>query len=239
MAYSTLRADCVVETIERLELRIQERFPEAGLAKVAGQLVETAKRCAQEAELLCRPALPIRVSVYGIWAAGAAGVLWLLASLHYDGFDGEATTAIQFLEPAMNLAVLVGIGVLTLAGMEERWKRGRALDYLHELRSILHVVDMHQLTKDPSRQVMRLQPTEHSPVQRIHGAHLERYLDYCSEMVSLAGKLAALLAQSCRDPEVVGAANDVEQLATGLSRKMWQKIMIMSRDYEEAEEPAG
>ncbi len=62
---------------------------------------------------------------------------------------------------------------------------------------------------------------------------LERYLDYCSEMLSLTGKLAALFAQSCRDPEVVAGAGDIEQLTTALSRKIRQKSMAFSR-YDEA-----
>jgi hypothetical protein len=33
--------------------------------------------------------------------------------------------------------------------IETRVKRRRALRAIHELRSIAHVIDMHQLTKDP------------------------------------------------------------------------------------------
>ncbi len=231
MPYKILRADCVVETISNLHLRIVERFPDASLAGVAAELLETAERCAAEAKRLREPAMPIRLSVYGIWIFGAFAALWIAASLHYEGFDGEATTFVQFLEPAMNLAVLIGIGVLTLGRMEQGWKRARAFDYLHELRSFLHVVDMHQLTKDPNRPALRLADTLHSPRQRLHGALLERYFDYCSEMASLTGKLAALLAQSTRDTEVTVAASDIEQLANGLSRKIWQKIMVMDREY--------
>lgn len=136
-------------------------------------------------------------------------------------------TLIQVLDPAMNIAVLVGLGVLALGRLEERWKPAKALDYLHELRSIAHVVDMHQLTKDPYRAA--LPTTLSSPKVILAGPILERYLDYCSEMLSLTAKLAALFAQSCRDPEVAAGANDVEQLTTALSRKVWQKVMAFSR----------
>ena len=56
---------------------------------------------------------------------------------------------------------------------------------------------------------------------------LGRYLDYCSEMLSLTGKVAALYAQDLDDPVVVEAVNDIEMLATNLSRKVWQKIAIL------------
>ncbi|WP_425410719.1 hypothetical protein [Hyphococcus sp.] len=173
------------------------------------------------------PVLPIRVVVYTIWALGAAALAWIALTLHFDAVDFDAASLVQVLEPAMNIAVLVGLGVITLGRLEERWKRAIALDYLHELRSIAHVVDMHQLTKDPYRRA--LPATASSPGETLQGPLLERYLDYCSEMLSLTGKLAALFAQSCRDPEVVAGAGDIEQLTTALSRKIWQKIMAFSR----------
>jgi hypothetical protein len=229
MAYKTLKADCVIETIDQLERRIGERFPDSGLRKVCRELGETARRCAAEAARLNKPATAIRLSVYAIWALGAVALIWLAAGLHLERLSLDATSLVQVLEPTMNIAVLVGIGVLALGRLEERWKRARALDYLHELRSIAHVVDMHQLTKDPHRPALLLPPTVSSPKNALSAALLDRYLDYCSEMASLTGKLAALLAQSCRDSEVAAAASDVENLTTGLSRKIWQKMTVLDR----------
>ena len=231
MPYRTLDPQSVIDTIGALRRRIGERFPDSGLERVAQELSEVAMRCAQESERLRDPVIPIRLSVYSIWALGAAAVAWIALTLHYDAMEFEAASLVQVLEPAMNIAVLGGLGVLTLGRFEERWKRSKALDYLHELRSIAHVVDMHQLTKDPYRRA--LPATSSSPDVSIQGPLLERYLDYCSEMLSLTGKLAALFAQSCRDPEVVAGAGDIEQLTTALSRKIWQKIMAFSR-YDDA-----
>ena len=53
---------------------------------------------------------------------------------------------------------------------------------------------------------------------------LERYLDYCSEMLSLVGKTAALCAEESRDSLVLDTVSTIEQLTVGLSRKIWQKI---------------
>ncbi|MGE0183576.1 MAG: hypothetical protein AB7F91_13730 [Parvularculaceae bacterium] len=238
MAYSFLRADCVIATIENLVCRVGERFPESGLKKVAEELAATAKTCAAEADRLSKPQRSIRAGVYAVWAFGAAAAGWVATGLHYDGFDWKATSFVQVLEPAMNIAVLVGIGVLTLGRLEERYKRARALEYLHRLRSIAHVVDMHQLTKDPYKKSLMLPATAHSPKTPLSNAMLERYLDYCSELAALTGKLAALLAQSCKDGEVVAAASDVEDLTTGLSRKIWQKIMVIGRgDHDEFQAP--
>jgi hypothetical protein len=57
---------------------------------------------------------------------------------------------------------------------------------------------------------------------------LTRYLDYCAEMQALIGKLAALYGDGTRDPVVINAVNDIENLAGNLGRKIWQKIMILS-----------
>jgi len=227
MVYKTLNAANVIATIEKLERRVGERFPDSSLSQVAAELTATARHCAAEADRLRKPVLAIRVFVYSIWVLGAAMLVFMFVKLPYDGLQWDAASLVQILEPAMNLTVLMGIGVLTLGRMEERWKRSKALDYLHALRSIAHIVDMHQLTKDPYRSM--LPATASSPESIVKGAHLERYLDYCSEMLSLTAKLAALFAQSCRDGEVAAGASDVEQLTTALSRKIWQKIMVFSR----------
>jgi len=57
---------------------------------------------------------------------------------------------------------------------------------------------------------------------------MNRYLDYCSEMLSLTGKVAALYIQDFDDAIALASVNDIESLATGLSRKIWQKLMILN-----------
>lgn len=229
MVYRTLKSDCVIETIDRLALRIGSRFPDSGLVKVAGELTGAARRCAEEARRLDRPQAVIRVGVYAVWIAGAAAAAFVVGGLNYNAMDWRAANFVQVLESGMNIAVLVGIGVLALGRAEIRWKRARALDYLHELRSIAHVIDMHQLTKDPLRDGAGLPDTAFSPKTTLSAPELRRYLVYCSEMLALLAKLAALLAQSCRDSDVAEAASDVESLTTGLAGKIWQKSLIVPR----------
>ena len=57
---------------------------------------------------------------------------------------------------------------------------------------------------------------------------LSNYLDYCSEMLAIISKLAALYVQDLDDPQVLGAVNDIQGLTTGLSSKIWQKIVIVN-----------
>jgi len=71
--------------------------------------------------------------------------------------------------------------------------------------------------------------TASSPRRSMPRFELSRYLDYCSELLSLTSKVAALYVQDSQDPVVLDAVNDVETLTTGLSGKIWQKIMILDR----------
>ena len=45
-------------------------------------------------------------------------------------------------------------------------------------------------------------------------------------MLSLVGKVAALYVRNFDDPVSLAAVSEVEALTTGLSRKIWQKLMI-------------
>jgi hypothetical protein len=101
------------------------------------------------------------------------------------------------------------------------------LQALHELRAIAHIIDMHQLTKDPERMLARSQSTASSPQPNMTAFELSRYLDYCSEMLSLTGKIAALYIQHFDDAVAIAAANEIEALTTGLSNKIWQKLNIL------------
>ena len=132
-------------------------------------------------------------------------------------------TLLQGIEAAANLVVLVGAGVFFLVTLEERLRRRRALN---ELRSIVHVIDMHQLTKDPSAASVG-GGTLSSPPRSLTRFELTRYLDYCSEMVSLTSKVAVLFAQAFPDATVTDAVSDIERVAVGLSQKIWQKIVIL------------
>ena len=124
--------------------------------------------------------------------------------------------------------LLIGAALLFLITVEQRLKRRRALRALHELRAIVHVIDMHQLTKDPGTVVIVGGKTPSSPPRTLEPYELSRYLDYCTEMMSLASKVAVLFAQSFPDPVVTEAVSDIERIASGLSQKIWQKIMILN-----------
>ncbi len=119
--------------------------------------------------------------------------------------------------------------------IETRVKRRRASKLLNELRVIAHVIDMHQLTKDPGMIFESENHTENSPRRKLSKFELQRYLEYCSEALSLIGKVAALYSQSLPSDVVVRTVNEIEVLSTGFSRKMWQKLIILNEMDEKTE----
>jgi hypothetical protein len=109
----------------------------------------------------------------------------------------------------------------------ERLQRGHTLELLHRLRSLAHIIDMHQLTKDPERLKPGFRQTAVSPDPGLDRGQLEHYLDYCSELLSLVGKAAALCAEESRDAVVLETVSRIEELTNGMSRKIWQKISVL------------
>ncbi len=234
--YARLRPDKIKQTLDRLHLRISERFPGRGIAEVCAELRTLADEETHDAERLARPHYATRVlAVLLVSLAGGVAVygLWSYRSLD---LAFEAFHVFQGLEALLNLTILAAAGAWFLLSLEARIRRGRALAALHKLRSFAHVIDMHQLTKDPTA---ILGPrTDSSPTRDMSRYELTRYLDYCAEMLALIGKLAALHMTHTRDAAVISAVNEIEDLTSGLTRKIWQKITLMQTDPMQTDQSA-
>ncbi len=235
-----LNEERIIETVATLQQRIADRFPDSGLAALCGQLLEVSRRAAQRSAAIGRPIRWIRVSGYAIATMLVLSVVGLIV-LAVQNFNAEPVANekaigvlewIQALEAGLNDVIFFGIAIYFLVSLESRIKRRRALAAIHELRAIAHIIDMHQLTKDPDRFWRKNSDTKHSPKRTMTPFLLNRYLDYCSEMLSLTGKIAALYVQNFDDADAVAAVSEVEQLTTSLSRKIWQKIMVLEQARE-------
>jgi len=226
--YRRLDGTHIVETLRRLEHRIGERFPDSGVSRVCADLLAAAMESMTRLALLRRPNVPLRVGSWALIGAIAFMVLEALVHLPLAPRWEEFATFLQTSQAIQNV-VFLGLAVLFLANVETRIRRRRTLAAIHELRSIAHIVDMHQLTKDPDQVVADGSATPSSPERTMTRFELSRYLDYCAELLALTSKVAALYVQDFQDPVVLEAVNDVETLTTGLSSKIWQKIMILDR----------
>ena len=227
--YRMLNAGEIVRTVSKLADRIAERFPDSGLTGAAAQLLETAQDTARRAHGLSRPYLLLRTLVLLVAAVGVGLLVLEFRNVDWSGILGRTNdlALTQTLESTVNLIILMGAGLWFLLTLEERWKRARTQTALHELRAFAHVVDMHQLTKDPTVLLGGGPATPSSPDRRMTRFELTRYLEYCAEMLALTGKLSALYAGESHDHIVIAAASDVENLCTDLGRKIWQKITIL------------
>ncbi|MBI1344759.1 hypothetical protein GC163_00570 [bacterium] len=234
--YRALQADRIVLTAEQLANRIAERFPHAGLKSVADEVAVVAREAIQTCQRIRRPLYSVRVTVT-LLIAGLLGMLTLtgmrvrwLTSQELFELEHFVTT----LEAGLGAIFFIGAIVAFLMSLERRAKRERLLKAMRELRALAHIVDMHQLTKDPES-IHRHQPTKSSPQRTLTTFLLGRYLDYCSELLSLINKIAAIYVQEFPDSVALESVEQLASLTNGLSRNIWQKIMILDRAVEEHE----
>src|SRR5688572_22979139 len=226
--YRQLDDDRIIETLQRLRDRISERFPGSSLSRVSEELLTVARESASHVAYLAKPNWTVRISV-GVAIAVMLAVLAAAASqIRLNTGVAGWPEFVQTVDSAINDVVFIGIAIFFLLTIETRLKRRRALRALHQLRSIAHVVDMHQLTKDPEQLLSNPPATASSPSRSMSRGELGRYLDYCSELLSLTSKIAALFVERFDDPVTLGAVNEIETLTAGLSRKVWQKIALLN-----------
>jgi hypothetical protein len=224
-----LQPKLIEQTLGQLHERIEERFPGSGLGKVCASLREISADAERRSNWLGRPLYWLRIltllMIFVIIAA-LVGQFTLMQWTENDSLDW--TELIQVMEAAINELFLIMAAIFFMVTLENRYKRRKGLKAIHELRSIAHIIDMHQLTKDPERsQGKSYQSTKSSPAVKLDAFLLGRYLDYCSELLALTGKIAAVYLNHFDDPVMVSSVNEVETLTTDLSRKIWQKIMIL------------
>ncbi len=221
----------ILATARRLHDRVDARFPTRGINGLAAELVAIGTETEARVERLSRPRWALRLGLAG--AVVLAIVVVVLAASRVP-VDVETQVRgidqwLELTETAIQDLVFIGIAAVFLAGVEGRLKRRDYLAGLHELRSFAHVIDMHQLTKDPDAALHPGHDTVHSPDRSLDPFELGRYLDYCSEMLSITSKLAGLHAQDTQDRQVWSAVSDVQDLVGSLSAKIWQKMMILDQ----------
>lgn len=226
--YRQLDPERIVETTEQLHRRVCERFPGSGLSGVSTDILSVAHDAREKAATVGRPILELRIGLaVGVGVVLAVGAYFATrVSLHNRELSW--TEFAQGFDAGLNLIIVLGAAAFSLVTVERRIKRRRALKALYELRVLAHVVEMHQLNKDPERVLHQGPRTPSSPVITMTAFELIRYLGYCSDLLAVIGNLAALYAQRYDDPVALDAVDAIERLSTGISQKIWQKIVIIN-----------
>lgn len=218
--YDRLDPDRLLETIERVRGRAEQSFPGSGLSRVAERLKDVARDVARGAHQVQQPYWGVRLAIGALMAASAVVAALALGFTRINmSAIPNAIDVIQGLEALFNVVFLVLAGLVFIISVEQRRKRSRALTDLHRVRSLTHVIDMHQMSKDPDT-------VGHEGARFARNEELVEYLSICTDLLSLTGKIGALYAQDMADPVVIDTVNDIEALSSNLSRKIWQKILI-------------
>lgn len=224
MPYHELNPDRLIGILDHLQEGLEKYFPDAAL----GRVMEELKRLAVKAKTEnARP----RGALYSAILAQLAFVglivgfiFWISHRIRGD----ESVTLVEMfqgLEAAINICIFLGIGVGFLFTLETRIRRKRVLTAIDELRSLAHIIDLHQIRKHPERLPAGAQSSLHSDTL-YSPADLVLYLDYASDMLSIVAKLAALYGKNSVDGVVLEGINSVESLTASISQKIWQKISI-------------
>ncbi|MFL0423589.1 MULTISPECIES: hypothetical protein [Kocuria] len=257
--YQRLDSAAVRGSAATLQRRIYTRFPRRSLWEVGGELIALvdevvegggiSRRRIRSARLLSRLGVLVVLLVFGTAIALAAASIWS---------NPESLGPVDWLpllETVVNDLVFAGIAIFFLLAVPQRMERARVLRVLHRLRSLAHVIDMHQLVKVPERlptarpeaggttspahprgpgtgpardgAAASATTDERGGELRMTRSEMTQYLDYCTEMLSLVGKTAALFAEDTTDGDVLDAVEGIETLTSDMARKVWQKIAII------------
>jgi hypothetical protein len=229
----TLEPEKLEATIRQVAARVAARFPASGLANLADALVKIADEAVERGKNIRAPHWGLRiVSIVGL----AVLVLVLAIVVHSAKppiYPVAAVELAQGVDAALSALVLFGAAIAFVVTFEVRSKRKRALEALHELRVLAHVIDLHQLAKDPGRDHVAAPKTDACepavPGERFTADDLNAYLNECSDLLALIGKVAAYYVQGFQDSVVLRTVNEIEDLTNGLSRKIWQKLTLLER----------
>lgn len=225
-SYRRLDSKEIIATVRTLCARVEARFPRSGLGNICAELLRVAEETVTRVQWIQRPHLPLRIGAVLLSVGMITIVVDLVLHIHQFRMNAY-TDFIQALDASIGSIVFIGAAIIFLVSWENRIKISRALKAIHELRAMAHIVDMHQLTKDPENYFGRGIRPASPPRRQMTPFELNRYFDYCNDSLALISKIAALYVQGFRDPVLMDAVDDVEDLTSGLSRKIWQKIIIL------------
>lgn len=227
-----LRPEAVRDTVLRLQGRIRTRFPDRHLGDVCDELLSFIE------ELVDRPRAGrwrvVRIISRVLMAALIVGLIVtavLITSRTASLTQPERVWDwVQIVESTVNDVIFISIALFFLWQLPSRIERRYDLAALYRLRTLAHVIDMHQLTKDPERFRSDFEKTSASVTVGMTAIQLANYLDYCSEMLSLVGKAAALYSEYTNDAAVLATVSGIEELTSNMSGEIWQKISLLPRD---------
>ena len=219
-----LREDKLLETVRKIQNQIATRFPSSGLSIVAADVVQVTQEAMARAHTIRSPNRWMQACLVLLGLIAVGGVVAYVQSRTDETTLWQRTW--HFLDEAKGSAAILTAATIFVVTSETRMKRKRALKAVHELRAIAHIIDMHQLVKDPDRLGDPINPPAIAG-KPMDADLLGRYLHFCTELLAITSKIGQLYVQDFPDPRSLAAVDQFELLATGLSSKIWQKLIIL------------
>ena len=153
--YERLDPNAVQATVDRLVMRITRRFPDRHLGLVASQLSSLVREVTAQGSADRRRNRVVgwacRVAALLVVGVAVSAIVLAIKDALPDSSGIRGFQWLSVLESGIADLVYASIAVYFLTVLPNRLTRRRLLALLHRLRSLAHVVDMHQLTKDPER----------------------------------------------------------------------------------------
>jgi hypothetical protein len=208
-----LAPDKLISTSAALTAWIDRDFNHAHLALVAANVHRLTQEAVVTAQRIRRPIWPLRIGIWGVVLAFVVGAVYQLVTHRLDEI-------LHFLDETKGAALYLGAFLLAFITLEVRLKRRRALKAVNELRAVAHIVDMHQLAKDQNIEEFR---------ERTTPEKMESYLHACIALLALLSKIGQLYVEHFPDTVATQSVNDFEMITTGLSNKIWMKVLNLRR----------
>lgn len=114
MSYRTLDPQRIIDTIETLSRRVEERFAGSGLSRVCGELLDVARQAKRRAERIARRNWGLRLVAALVIAGIIGGTVGVFVSLKPPKDEVRVTDLIQYLDAGFNDLVLIGAAVFFL-----------------------------------------------------------------------------------------------------------------------------
>ncbi|YCM44083.1 hypothetical protein V2O64_22505 [Verrucomicrobiaceae bacterium 227] len=223
--YRKIDPEKLILTVSKLADRVEGEFPKSGLSAVANEVAAVAEGTVERVHEIEKPKIFLRIMVGILVAVAIAGPFLFSVLLSFSEEVNNLGDFLEATDAGLHLLLILTGGVIFLVGLENRLRRNQALEALAEFRSLAHLLDLHQINKDPG--LDRMVPPEPDLRTVRSDSALADYLDFSGDLLSIIGKLAAFYAQNLSDRVVLDAVNEIETLTSSLSNKLWLKIIVL------------
>src|SRR5215475_14417390 len=105
--YRQLESERIIATVQKLQKRIDERFPGSGLGRLCAELLLIAQETVARTQWIQKAHLPLRCTAALLSAAIIALVVRLLFNIHEFRIN-DFTSFIQSLEASISAVVFIG-----------------------------------------------------------------------------------------------------------------------------------